>query len=149
MNSNQTFYMNPRKLYTQTLCADPYWRGPYLAVALLFGNQTGQNGNGFVFLSRKNALAVGFNKADVDRIADALDEQGYISLLDDPEDGAYRLSAIRPATDLASPAASAESRYGADGSATRWLGEETRAWLQFQAQREARRQRAENAENAA
>lgn len=134
MESRQT-YMNPRRLYTSTLCADPRWRGPYLAAALLFGIQTGQHGNGYVLATVKNAYAVGLSPMDVDRVADALVEQGYISLLDNPDDGAYRIGALRPAMELESLPRDREPDTASTGPASQWLYRETRAWMDHQARR--------------
>lgn len=147
MGSYQT-YTNPRRLYTTSLMADPRWRGPYLAVALLFGIQTGQQGVGWIFQIGRDAFAVGLQNEDVEMIADALVEQGYIALIDKRGEGEYRLTATGVAVELERTPATAEPEWHNLGPATQWLYRETRAWNQYQMKRDARRRAVSDSDGA-
>jgi hypothetical protein len=130
--------VNRRQLYTQTLMRDPRWKGPFLAVALMFGIQTGPGGEGRRFLIARNADAFGVARRGVHQIVRALMEQGYIIRAGEDEDAVYQLAAIRPALEMdEAMIAGQRSRTWTDpGPASRWLAAETSAWTRFQIDRE-------------
>ena len=123
--------VNRRQLYTQTLMRDPRWKGPFLAVALMFGIQTGPGGEGRRLLVDRNAAALGIARRGVHQIVRALIEQGYIVRTDELDDSAYQLAAIRPAIEMDEAKAGRRGPSWDDpGPASAWLAEETSVWTQ-------------------
>ncbi len=148
--NNRKSHVGRRQLYTQTLLRDPRWRGPFLAVALMFGIQTRPDGEGRRFQVDRNAAALGVARRGVHQIIHALIEQGYMIRTAEDGDAAYQLTAIRPAIELDEQMSGTYrmSTWDDPGPATAWLADETKAWTQFQISREQvwRAQAADNPE---